>query len=206
MACRSEIKLSKRFKSGFTLVELLVVIGIISFLMALIVPALGRARDQSKLIICRSNQRNLLLGCLMYASENDSRLPVDKQLHNTHTGLIESLSGGGYIQVSKIYYCPSEKADDLKYSEDNFRNGNIGYFYYSFSDRPTDRYLSTFFLKKLPWPRLLSDMMKDDKWVFSDSWFSNMPTAHRWYKKGVNYITLDGSVHMVKQSPKREFN
>ena len=197
--------MSKRFKTGFTLVELLIVIGIISFLMALIVPALGRARDQSKLVICRSNQKNLLLGCLMYASQNDSMLPVDKQLHNTHTGLIENLFNGGYIQKSKIYYCPSEKLDDLKYSEDNFSNGNIGYFYYSFSDRPTYRYLSTFFLKKLPWPRQLQDTMNGNKWVFSDSWFSNMPTAHRWYKKGVNYVTLDGSVHMVKESPKREF-
>ena len=197
--------MSKCFKNGFTLIELLVVIVIISFLMALIMPVLGRARDMSKLVICRSNQRNLLLGCLMYASENDSRLPADRQLHNTHTGLIENLFNGGYVKESKTYYCPSEKADDLKYSEENFSKGNIGYFYYSFSGRPTYRYLSTFFLKKLPWPRLLQDTMKADKWVFSDSWFSGLSTAHRWYKKGVNYVTLDGSVHMVKKSPKREF-
>jgi hypothetical protein len=173
--------------------------------MAVLVPVLGRARDQSKLIICRSNQKNLLLGCLMYANENNSMLPVDKQLHNTHIGLVEILSHRGYIQAPKVYYCPSENADDLEYSEDNFNDGNIGYFYYCFSDRPTYKYLSTFFLKKLPWPRLLNSTMKPDKWVFSDSWFSNMPTAHQWYKKGVNYITLDGSVHMAKESPKLEF-
>ena len=192
-------------KNGFTLVELIIVIGIFSFLTALLVPVVGRAKDRSKLIICRTNLRGLALGCLTYAGENDSRLPVDKQLHNTHTDLIEKLYDGGHIQDSKIYYCPSEKADDLKYSEENFSNGNIGYFYYCFNYRPTYQYLSTFFLKKLPWPRLLLDTMKTDKWVFSDSWFSNMPTAHRWYKKGVNYVTLDGSVHMVKESPKREF-
>jgi prepilin-type N-terminal cleavage/methylation domain-containing protein len=197
--------LSKNSKNGFTLVELLIVIGTISLLMALIVPALGRARDQSKIVVCRSNQRNLLFGCLLYAGDNDSRLPVDKQLHNAHIGLVEDLSGGGYIGESQVFYCPSERKPDLKYSEENFSSGNIGYFYYSFSDRPTYRYLSTFFLKKLPWPRLLRDTMPPDKWVFSDSWFSNTPTAHRWYKKGVNYVTLDGSAHMAKESPKRHF-
>ena len=146
------------------------------------------------------------MACLMYAGENDSRLPVDRQLHNSHIGLIKSLSNGRYVQEAKVYYCPSETGDDLKYSEENFRNGNIGYFYYCFSDQPTYGYLSTFFLKKLPWPRLLRDSMRGDKWVSSDSWFSNMPTAHRWYKKGVNYVTLDSSVHMAKISPRREFN
>lgn len=185
--------------------ELLIVIGIISLLMALIVPALGRARDQSRIVVCRSNQRSLLFGCLLYAGDNDSRLPVDKQLHNTHSGLIEDLSGGGYIAESQVFYCPSERSPDLKFSQGNFSKGNIGFFYYSFEERPTYRYLSTFFLKKMPWPRQLRDTMPADKWVFSDSWFSNKPTAHRWYKKGVNYVTLDGSVQMVKEGPKRSF-
>ena len=193
-------------KKGFTLAELLIVVGIIGFLVALVLPALGRARDQSRLVVCRSNQRTLVMACLMYAGENDSRLPVDRQLHNSHVGLIETLSNGGYSQEAKLYYCPSETAAELKYSEENFNSGNIGYFYYCFSDQPTYSYLSTFFLKKLPWPRLLRDSMKGDIWVSSDSWFSNMPTAHRWYKKGVNYVTLDSSVHMAKESPRREFD
>jgi len=198
--------LSKSSPNGFTLIELLVVMGIIGFLLALILPALGRAKDKSKLIVCKSNQRNLLMGCLIYADDNDSWLPVDKQLHNPHAGLIDNLFDRRYIHESMVYYCPSETAEDLKYSEENFQDKNIGFFYYSFSDRPTYRYLSTFFLKKLPWPRTLRDTMKPDRWVFSDSWFSNRPTAHRWYKKGVNYVTLDGSVHFVKESPKTEFN
>ncbi|MDT8301306.1 MAG: type II secretion system protein [Sedimentisphaerales bacterium] len=194
-----------RFKKGFTLLELLVVIGIISFLLSLIVPALGRAKDQSKIIVCRSNQKNLLLGCLLYANDYDSSLPVDKQLYNPHLNLIKNLADGKYISDSKVYYCPSERADELKYSQNNFSSGNIGYFYYCFSERPANRYLSTFFLKKQDWPRLLTNTMNPDKWVFSDSWFSNMPTAHHWYQKGVNYVTLDGSVHMIKESPRRAF-
>lgn len=192
-------------KNGFTLVELLIIIGIISFIVSLILPALGRAKDQSKIIICRSNQKNLLLGCLLYADDYGFSLPVDKQLHNPHFDLMKKLCDNKYVTDSKVYYCPSEKAVELKYSEDNFRDANIGYFYYCFSKRPTYRYLSTFFLKKQDWPRLLTNLMSPDKWVFSDSWFSNKPTAHRWYKKGVNYVTLDGSVKMVTESPRRAF-
>ncbi|MCF7954911.1 MAG: type II secretion system GspH family protein [Phycisphaerae bacterium] len=193
-------------KCGFTLVELLVVMAIISFLLAIIVPAIGRAKDQSRLVICRSNQRGLVLASLAYSGENNSKLPVDRQLHNSHIELVRILSGGGYVQEPRNYYCPSEKSDELKYSDENFDQGNIGYFYYCFTDRPTNGQLSTFFLKKLPWPRLLKDTMRQNTWVFSDSWFSGIPTAHRWYKKGVNYAVLDGSVHMVKSSPKSEFN
>lgn len=190
---------------GFTLVELLVIIGIISFLLSLLVPALGRARDQSDLIICKERLRSLALGCLMYAGDNNSMLPLDKKLDNPHTGLINMLSSRNYIESMESYYCPSEKRSELCLSEENYEKGNISYFYYSFTDRPCNRYLSNFFLKNLPWPRVLVDAMKPDKWVLSDSWFSNMPTSHRWYEKGVNYVTLDGSVHMVKKSPREEF-
>jgi len=191
--------------SGFTLVELLVVIAVVGLLLSLLLPALGRAKDNSKLLICRTNQRSLLLGSLAYAAENDSALPVDLRLHNSHIKLVETLSSGDYIKGAKVYYCPSEKDEELKYSEENFSDGAIGYFYYCFSDRPKYKYLSIFFLKKTPWPRILTDTAKPDKWVFSDSWFSNRSTSHRWYKKGVNYITLDGAVQMVEKSPKSKF-
>ena len=157
----------KRVNDGFTLVELLIVIGIISLLIALIVPALGRAREQSKLVVCRSNQRNLLLGCLMYAGENKSRLPVDKQLHNTHAGLIENLTLGKYILEPKVYYCPSERREDLKYSEENFEEGNIPYFYYSYSKRATLGILSKFFLK-------MGDLLESTMFAAHSTYYSTM--------------------------------
>ncbi len=191
--------------SAFSLVELLVTIGIISFLLSIIVPALGRARDQSNLIICRSRLRNLVMGCLMYSGEHDSRLPLDKKMDNPHLDLINMLSSGDYINSMECYYCPSAADDDSCLSRQNFEAGNISYFYFSFTDRPANRYLSNFFLKSMPWPRILRDTMSPNSWVLSDSWFSNMPTAHCWYKKGVNYTTLDCSVQMVKESPREVF-
>jgi len=199
------IVLSQPNRRAFTLIELLVVIAIIVLVLSLVIPAVGRARDQANVMACRANLRSLALGCLVYAGEHDSYLPTDATVDNPHTLLIDMLGKGGFIETGEIYYCPSEVQPELRYCQENFAAGNIGYFYYSFTERPTSRYLSNFLRKTIQWPRILKDTMPGDLWVASDSWFSNIPTAHRYYRKGVNYVALGGSVEMVKESPRVEF-
>lgn len=57
-------------RTGFTLVELLVVIATIALLMAILVPALRSSRLQAKSILCSSNIKQLLVGLMMYENEN----------------------------------------------------------------------------------------------------------------------------------------
>jgi prepilin-type N-terminal cleavage/methylation domain-containing protein/prepilin-type processing-associated H-X9-DG protein len=71
-----------RPRHGFTLVELLVVIGIIAALIALLLPALQRAREQSKQVVCLSNMRQLAGAFLAYTQNNHGKFPrpaVDPQ-------------------------------------------------------------------------------------------------------------------------------
>lgn len=61
--------------AGFTLVEILVVIGIIALLIGLLLPALGKAREQSRKTACLSNLRSLGQGLYIYANSHRDRLP-----------------------------------------------------------------------------------------------------------------------------------
>lgn len=71
-----------RGRNGFTLVELLVVIGIIAILISILLPALGRVRDQANRTACMSNLRQVMIGFMMYAQQNKDKCPYGARLDN----------------------------------------------------------------------------------------------------------------------------
>jgi type II secretory pathway pseudopilin PulG len=118
--------MSRGNRSAFTLVELLVVVGIIIALAGLLLPVLGGAREQGRRAQCLSNLRQLTAAWIAYAHDNDSHLcSADLGLtwswcgpttnHNDIVGDLMfpqlQLEKGvlwGYLKDAKVYRCPDD--------------------------------------------------------------------------------------------------
>ena len=191
----------ERHYRAFTLIELLVVVAIIAVLVSILLPAMGRARDQTRLAICKARLHSIGTAVTAYAGANNGFQPVEPKLDNPHKTLIETLK----VTDPEVFYCPSATDEAICLSDENIEAGNISYFYFSCTNATANRDASTFLRRLIKWPRILRATMEPQTWVAADCWFSGQPTAHRYFKKGINYLLIDGSVHMLNSGASSVF-
>ncbi len=86
-----------QYQRAFTLVELLVVIGIIALLISILLPALGRAREQAKSVKCQSNLRQCGMAMLTYLGDNNQMLPYALHYGAVHYTWYTVLAGNNYL-------------------------------------------------------------------------------------------------------------
>lgn len=86
--------MKRRIRNGFTLIELLVVVAIIALLMSILLPSLGRAREQAKTLKCLSNMKTIGMAAMLYANQNDNSLPPANH-SSTRAGTIAQVPPNG---------------------------------------------------------------------------------------------------------------
>ena len=97
-------------RMAFTLIELLVVIAIIAMLLAILLPALGKAKRQARTIVCRSNVVQIGRAAILYAEANNTFIPRGGAAGTWFKCFLPYVgqegNQGDYRNV-KIYNCPS---------------------------------------------------------------------------------------------------
>ena len=106
-------------RRGFTLIELLVVIAIIAILAAILFPVFARAREKARQTSCLSNLKQIGLGILSYAQDNDECYPVVD--HTTGYGWWDPLQS--YVKNAQMFRCPAYRAAATEPASDYALNG-----------------------------------------------------------------------------------
>lgn len=96
---------------AFTLIELVVVMAVISLLAALLLPALGRAKESGRGTVCLSNLHQIGIALQLYVQDNHNRLPFmnDKSLKTTNLYPAPDVVLSNYLGNLNVLRCPSDK-------------------------------------------------------------------------------------------------
>lgn len=131
----AEVSNARRGRA-FTLIELLVVIAIIAVLIAILLPALGRSREQARRTVCMNNLRSIASAVMIYAQQWEDKTPQHTgggySLWDVPTGTRDSMIAAGSDR--RVMYCPSNLPHNI---DSNWNYGSYAVIGYgSFLKRP----------------------------------------------------------------------
>lgn len=193
--------------SGFTLVELLVVLAIVSILASLLLPALSRAKERGRRAVCLSNLSQILKLCTMYAMDNDDKFfPAREGAVQIALNPLAKKAAVNAGLFGTIWTCPNRP--EFPIHDPVYDQWLLGYQYFGgVTNWNTPRGL---FPSRSPinlasakplWVLAADATMKIDRaWGGGSALFRNMPPhrdAPKRQPEGGNQVHMDGSARWI---------
>lgn len=210
---------------GFTLLELLVVIAVIAMLVAIVMPALARAKEQGREICCQNNLHQMYLAAMVYTDNHKGSFPIayyNQKIGSTTTSFCWDFTTGpngeilpgvlwqGEVTIEKIQQCPSYRGQSNTafdpYTGYNYNTSFIGHGGGESISEP-DRWNQ---MRRPAYCALFGDgeyingankfmrspLASDSDWNFVGRWAGTQGYRHH---RATNAVRCDGSILSQKE-------
>lgn len=209
--------LKSRF--AFTLIELLTVIAIVSLLLAILTPSLGKTRSSARRLKCANNLKQIDVAMHLYTSSNDDFYPCAQDplpkgywlwMGRGWRGLIAPYLGGSIDPNNpSVLWCPQDRISEQKYESTSYAYSMAFYHTSDHIDTLASSLYAWTSLKDCSVPQRTINVAKPSNKIIVGEWLSNHQKINEdngwWCWEGKrNYLFVDGHVRFLDATEIRE--
>ncbi len=202
----------KTNRPAFTLVELLVVISIISVLIAILMPSLGKAKSTAMRLKCSHNLKQINLAVNLYLNENDNTFPCDQDplpagywlwMGRGWRGFLKPYLGS-HIDANNpsVLFCPQDRTAKQKYESTSY-SYSMAFYHSPEQINACSKSEQTYKNPQPSIPQKSLNVVKPAGKIIIGEWLSNHSPINNdagwWCWEGSrNYLFVDGNVRQLK--------